>query len=148
EMVVGAAEAVVGPIVELAQEILDDVQIALFYVSGQRYTPKFTSDLMKAFEHGASRTDVLKGMAEGLIGTPGRLLTAAEEGNWEEVGREAMNLYALVELVRAAPKYLGRASATLGLTRLAARIVRARTFGLRLRAPRIRMTSQPPEIPP
>src|SRR5262249_14535028 len=31
EMVVGAAEAVVGPIVELAQEILDDVQIALFY---------------------------------------------------------------------------------------------------------------------
>jgi hypothetical protein len=144
---IGAAEAIVGPLVELAQEILDDVQIALFYVSGQRYTPKFTSDLMKALEHGASRTDVLKGIAEGLIGTPGRLLKAAEDGNWEEVGKEAMNLYALVELVKASPKYLGRASAALGITRLAARIVRARTFGLRLRAPRIGITSQPPKVP-
>jgi len=147
EAAVGAAEAIVEPLVELAREILDDVQIAMFYVSGQRYTPKFTSDLMKAFEQGASRTDVLKGIAEGLIGTPGRLIKAAEAGNWEEVGREAMNLYGLVELVRASPKYLAKASGALGLTRLAARIVRARTFGLRLRAPRIRMTSQGPKVP-
>jgi hypothetical protein len=148
EVALGAAEAVVGPLVELAQEILDDVQIVLFYVSGQRYTPKFTSDLMKALENGASRTDVLMGIAEGLIGTPGRLVKAAEDGNWEEVGREAMNLYGLVELVRASPKYLAKASAALGLTKLAARIVRAHTFGLRLRAPRIRITSQPPTVPP
>jgi hypothetical protein len=141
EAAVGAAEAIVEPLLELAREILDDVQIGLFYLSGERYTPKFTSDLMKAFEHGASRTD------EGLIGTPGRLLKAAEAGNWEEVGREAMNLYGLVELVRASPKYLGKASAALGITRLAARIVRAHRFGLRLRAPRFRITSQPPKVP-
>lgn len=147
EAALGAAEAIVEPLVELAREILDDVQIGLFYVTGQRYTPKFTSDLMKALEHGASRTDVLVGMAEGLIGTPGRLLKAAEDGNWEEVGREAMNLYGLVELVRASPKYLAKASSVLGITRLAARIIRARTFGLRLRAPRFRIASQPPKVP-
>jgi hypothetical protein len=76
------------------------------------------------------------------------LLKAAEDGDWEAVGKEAMNLYGLVELVRASPKYLGKASAALGLTKLAARIVRARAFGLRLRAPRIRITSQPPKVPP
>jgi hypothetical protein len=145
---VGAAEAIVGSFLELAREILDDVQIGLFYVSGQRYTPKFTSDLMKALEHGASRTDVLIGMAEGIIGTPGRLLKAAEEGNWEEVGKEAVNLYAMVELVRVSPKYLAKASAALGLTRVAARVVRALRFGLRLRAPRLRIAGQPPKGPP
>ena len=105
---VGAVEAIVGPFVEAAREIVDEVQIGLYYVSGGRYMPKFTSDLMKAFEQGATRTDVLKGLVSGLVGTPKRLLDAVEDGDWEAVGREAVNLYLLTKVIKETPQAIRR----------------------------------------
>ncbi|HSQ30833.1 MAG TPA: hypothetical protein VLN49_13335, partial [Gemmatimonadaceae bacterium] len=137
KMVVGAADAIVSPIIESARELYDEAQIGLYYVSGGRYQVKVTSSLMDAFAHGATRTEVLKGMIEGLVGTPGRLLKAAEDGDWEAVGKEAMNLYLLAKTIEESPKYLRRATQILATTRRALRVVRARTLGLRLEAPRL-----------
>jgi hypothetical protein len=142
--VVGAAEAIVGPFVEVAHELVDEIQVGLYYVSGGRFEVTLTSDLMKAFEHGATRTEVLKGMAEGLIGTPGRLLKAAEDGDWEAVGKEAVNLYLLVETVKASPKYLRQVPALLATTQKALRLVRLRTLGFRLKGPRLTVPKAPP----
>ena len=113
-------------------------------MSGGRFDVELTSDLMKAFEHGATRTEVLKGMAEGLIGTPGRLLKAAEDGDWEAVGKEAVNLYPLVETVKASPKYLRQVPALFATAQKALRLVRVRTLGLRLRSPRLVVPEAPP----
>lgn len=144
KVLVGAAEAIVSPFAEVARELLDEAQIGLYYVSGGRFEVNLTSDLMKAFAQGATRTEVLKGMAEGLIGTPGRLLKAAEDGDWEAVGKEAVNLYLLVETVKASPKYLRHVPALLATARKALRLVRFRSLGLRLRSPRLTVPKAPP----
>ena len=142
--VVGAAEAIVSPFVEVAHELVDEIQIAAYYVTGGRFDVELTSDLMKAFEHGATRTEVLKGMAEGLIGTPGRLLKAVEDGDWEAVGKEAVNLYLLVEMVKASPKYLRQVPALFATAQKALRLVRLRTLGFRLKGPRLTVPEAPP----
>jgi hypothetical protein len=142
---VGAVEAIVGPFVEAAREILDDAQVGLYYVSGGRYLPRFTSDLMKAFEQGATRTEVLKGLVTGLIGTPQRFLKAVEDGDWEAVGREAVNLYLLARVVKESPKVVARVPELLVTTRRALRVLRARTLGLRLKS--ARLVPEPPPLP-
>src|SRR5581483_6769467 len=118
------------PFIELARELLDLTQVGLYYVSGGRYLPTLTSELMKAFEHGATRAEVLKGVASGILGTPVRFTRAIMNGDWENVGKEAVNYYYLVQIARHGPEYLkSRLPELLALTQRSLRILRARVLG-------------------
>jgi hypothetical protein len=151
-LVAGVAEGLAAPFVETARELLDLTQGALMYVSGGRYLPKFTSDLMKAFEQGATRTDILKGLVGGLLGTPGRFVNAIRDGNWESVGTEAVNLYYLIKVAERSPESLEKLPELLATTKHGLRILRARVLGLELGEarllPREPLPSEPTYLPP
>jgi len=149
----GVAEGLAHPFIETARELLDLTQVGLYYASGGRYLPKLTSDLMQAFEHGATRTDVLKGIASGILGTPVRFTRAIMDGNWENVGREAVNYYYLVQLARHGPEYVKtKLPELLAFTQRGLRILRARVLGLQLGEarllPRMPLPAEPTYLPP
>lgn len=97
DLVSGAISAVVDPVVEAGKQVVDLSQIALHYATLTNYEPKFISDLSKAAEQGASTSDLLKGMAKGLVETPERFYKAVEKGDWNVIGRETVNLYLLAK---------------------------------------------------
>jgi hypothetical protein len=138
---IGGVEAIVAPFVEIANEAYDMVQVTLYIVSDGKYKVKLKSDVAKAVEKGATRIDLLKGMVKGLVETPSRFMKAVEDGDWEGIGREAVNLYMLAEMIRASPKILdevaGLAEKLPGLitkTTQATRLLRARKVALELKA--------------
>lgn len=147
EAIGGGVQAIAAPFVEAAREIIDEVQIGLYYVSGGRYLPTLTSDLTKAFAAGASRTDVLRGLVVGIIETPSRFLKAVEDGDWEAVGREAVNLYLLAKAAKESPAVLRRIPELLATARRAFRVLRARTLSLRINSGRF-TPPKPPPLPP
>jgi Domain of unknown function (DUF4157)/HNH/ENDO VII superfamily nuclease with conserved GHE residues len=104
DLVTGAVEAVTGIFVEAAKEAVDLAQIQLHFVSFGQYEPRFISDMAEAAKNGASTTDLLKGMVTGVLETPSRFLKACRDGDWKAIGREAVNLYALAEMVRGVPE--------------------------------------------
>jgi hypothetical protein len=137
DLVSGGIDAVVAPLVEAAKQAVDLAQINLHIISFGKYEPKFISALAAAAEQGATTTDVLKGMVVGLLETPERFLKAVEDGDWEAIGREAVNLYGLAKLIKATPHYVKQVPALLAKTNRALRILRARTFGAKLNEPRL-----------
>src|SRR4029453_13152258 len=59
------------------------------------YHHDYVSAIGTAAEQGASTGDIFVGMGKGIIETPGRLIDAAERGDAEAFGTEALNLYKL-----------------------------------------------------
>ena len=59
------------------------------------YRHDYVSAIGTAAEHGAGTGDIFVGMGKGIIETPGRLMDAAERGDSEAFGAEALNLYML-----------------------------------------------------
>lgn len=143
EFVAGAAEAVVGPLVEAAKEAVDLAQINLHIVSFGKYEPKFISDMAKAAEQGATTGELLKGMVTGLLETPSRFLKAVEDGDWEAIGRESVNLYLLAKAIKEAPGQFSKVPGLVAKTRRGLRILRARTLRTKLNEPRL-----VPAVPP
>src|SRR6202012_4152199 len=84
----------------------DLVQINLHFATFGWYEPKFRSDMAASAEQGATTGDLLKGMVTGLIETPGRFLKACEDGDYEAIGKETVNLYMLAKTIAETPKLL------------------------------------------
>lgn len=146
EFVAGAAEAVVGPLVEAAKEAVDLAQINLHIVSFGKYEPKFISDMAKAAEQGATTSDLLKGMVTGLLETPSRFLKAVEDGDWEAIGRESVNLYLLAKAIKETPGQFRKVPELVAKTRRGLRILKARTLRTTLNEPRL-VPPAPPAPP-
>lgn len=121
DLVKGAISAVVDPIVEAGKQVVDFGQMALHFASFTYYEPSFISDVGKAAEKGATTSDLLKGMAKGLVETPERLWKAIQKDDWEAIGRETANLYMLA---KAGKQGAAKAAPWIAL-------VRARAAGLR-----------------
>lgn len=135
EFVAGAVEAVTGIFVEAAKEAYDLAQIALHFVSFGKYEPKFRSDMAKAAEQGATTSELLKGMVMGIIETPSRFLKACEDGDWEAIGKETVNLYFLAKTLKESPELVKNLTKTaVATTNRALRILRARTVALEIEA--------------
>jgi hypothetical protein len=137
DFVHGGVEAFVGIFIEAAKEAVDLVQINLHFSTGGRYEPHFISDMAAAAEQGATTGDLLKGMALGLIETPSRFLKACEDGDWEAIGREAVNLYLLARTIKEAPQLIKRLPELVAKTQRAVRILRARQLALEIKEPRL-----------
>jgi hypothetical protein len=97
DLVSGAISAVTDPIIEAGKQYIDLQQIALHYATLTNYEPRFISDLSKAAEKGAKTSDMLKDMAKGMIETPERFLKAVQDGDWNGIGKETVNLYFLAK---------------------------------------------------
>ncbi len=135
EFVAGGVEAVVGIFVEAAKEAVDLVQISLHISSLGKYEPRFISDMAKAAEQGATTGQLLKGMVTGIIETPSRFLKACEDGDWEAIGRETVNLYFLAKTLKESPELVKNLSKTAVVTtNRALKILRARTVALEVEA--------------
>jgi hypothetical protein len=132
DLVGGGIEAVVGPIIEAANQVVDLVKICMHFASLGNYEPSFTSDMAKAAEQGATTGDLLKGMVTGLIETPERLYKAIEAGDWKAIGRETVNIYMLAKSVREIPDIARRAPAIVSRTARAIRMLKARKLALEL----------------
>jgi hypothetical protein len=132
DFVAGGIEAVVGPIIEAAKQVVDLVQICMHFASLGNYEPKFTSDMAEAAKKGATTGDLLKGMVTGLIETPERLYKAIEAGDWNAIGRETVNIYMLAKSVREVPNIARSAPAIVARTARAIRILKARKLALEL----------------
>ncbi|WP_426503061.1 eCIS core domain-containing protein [Dactylosporangium sp. McL0621] len=150
DLVVGAGEAVVGVFAEAAKEAADLVQIGIHFASFGQYEPRFISDMADAAAHGASTTDLLKGMVLGIIETPERFLDACRRDDWKAIGREAVNLYMLADGLRRAPGELAKVPeiarklpGLLAKTRASLRVLRARNVALGL-AQESRFVPPPP----
>jgi outer membrane protein OmpA-like peptidoglycan-associated protein len=154
DLIKGGVEGFVGPFVEAAKEAYDLVQIDLHFSTFGWYEPKFRSDMAAAAEQGATTGDLLKGMVTGLIETPARFLKACEDGDYEAIGKETVNLYMLAKLVKEAPKLVTeklpnavkRLPELLEKTRKALRVLKARTL-VRDLGGEARITSPPPDRP-
>lgn len=140
-LIKGGVEAFAGIFVEAAKQTVDLAQIGLHFVSFGKYEPKFISDLAAAAEQGATTGDLLKGMVVGLLETPSRFLKACEDGDWEAIGREAVNLYILAKTIRQSPETIKkipeamkRLPELLERTNRSLRILRARTVAFALRS--------------
>jgi hypothetical protein len=117
----GAASAIVSPLIEAGKQAVDLAQISLHFRTFGLYEPKLISGTADAARQGQGTADILKGQVKALLGTPGRFLKAVEEGDWEAIGRETMNLYLLAKSGKQ-----GAAKAARML-----RWVRARSAGLK-----------------
>jgi Domain of unknown function (DUF4157) len=154
--VAGAVEAVTGIFVEAAKEAFDLAQICLHFETHGLYDPKFTSAMAETAEQGAGTTDLLKGMVTGMINTPKRFLQACRDGDWEAIGREAIQLYFLAKTIVAAPELIkGSAEALRKLPEALAKvrdisaILRQRTIALGLKAEgRLGIEPQAGRVPP
>ena len=154
DLVKGGVEGIVGPFVEAAKEAYDLVQIDLHFSTFGWYEPKFRSDMAAAAEQGATTGDLLKGMVTGLIETPGRFLKACEDGDYEAIGKETVNLYMLAKTIAETPKLLNeklpnvvkKLPELLEKTRKALRVLKARTL-VRDLGGEARITSPPPNRP-
>jgi hypothetical protein len=132
DLVGGGIEAIVGPIIEAAKQVVDLVQICMHFASLGNYEPSFTSDMAEAAKQGATTGDLLKGMVTGLIETPERLYKAIEAGDWKAIGRETVNIYMLAKSVREIPDIARRAPAIVARTARAIRMLKARKLALEL----------------
>lgn len=137
DLVKGGVEAFTGVFVEAARQAWDLTQIGLHFASFGKYEPKFTSDMAAAAAQGATTGDLLKGMVTGLVETPSRFMKACEDGDWEAIGRETVNLYLLAKTLKEAPEQIKklpdavkRLPELLAKTRESLRILRARTVAL------------------
>lgn len=128
----GAVGAVVGVFVEAAKQVVDLTQIVLHFATLRRYEPKFISDLAAAAEQGQGTADLLKGMVTGLLETPSRFLNAVRKGDWEAIGREAVNVYLLAKTIRHAPEMVGKVPHLVAQTHQALRVLRARKVALEM----------------
>ncbi len=140
DFVAGGVEAITGPLVEAANEAVDLLKIAGHFASFERYEPHLTSDMAKAAEQGATTGDLLLGMVTGLIETPWRFLKACEDGDWEAIGKETVNLIMLAKTLKEAPENLKkiknaakRIPELLEKTRQSLRVLRARKIAFALK---------------
>jgi Domain of unknown function (DUF4157) len=133
----GAIEAVVGPFIEAAKQLVDLAQIVLHFASGGHYEPKFQSDLSKAAEQGATTGELLKGMVTGILETPERLYKAIEAGDWEGIGRETANIWMISKGIRDVPSLVKSAPAMVARLSRAVRILKARSIAFKLHEGRI-----------
>ncbi len=131
-MVKGGVGAIVGIFVEAAKQVVDLVQILLHFATLKKYEPRFISDMAEAAKQGKTTGDLLKGMVTGLIETPGRFLKACRDGDWEGIGREAVNLYLLAKTIKEVPEMIQKMPALVERTRSSLRILRARKVALEL----------------
>ncbi|WP_373396419.1 DUF4157 domain-containing protein [Algoriphagus halophilus] len=93
----GALSAVTEPFIEAGKQAFDLGQIVVHFGSFTYYKPSFKSSLADQAAKGASTTDLLKGMAIGIIETPKRLYEAIKNEDWEAIGRESVNIYLLAK---------------------------------------------------
>ena len=142
----GGVGAIVGIFVEAAKQVVDLVQILLHFVTLKKYQPRFVSDMAEAAKQGKTTGDLLKGMVTGLIETPGRFLKACREGDWEGIGREAVNIYLLAKTIKEVPEMVQKMPALVERTRASLRILRARKVALELQS-EARMLPKP-QAPP
>jgi hypothetical protein len=112
--------------------VVDLVQILLHFATLKKYEPRFISDMAEAAKQGKTTGDLLKGMITGLIETPGRFLKACRDGDWEGIGREAVNLYLLAKTIKEVPEMIQKMPALVERTRSSLRILRARKVALEL----------------
>ena len=131
-LVKGGVGAVVGIFVEAAKQVVDLVQILLHFATLKKYQPRFISDMAEAAKQGKTTGDLLKGMVTGLIETPGRFLKACRDGDWEGIGREAVNIYLLAKTIKEVPEMIQKMPALVERTRASLRILRARKVALEL----------------
>jgi hypothetical protein len=131
-LVKGGVGAIVGIFVEAAKEAVDLVQILLHFATLKKYEPRFISDMAEAAKQGKTTGDLLKGMVTGLIETPARFLKACRDGDWEGIGREAVNLYLLAKTIKEVPEMVGKMPALVERTRASLRVLRARKVALEL----------------
>ncbi len=132
DLVAGGVEALVGPFVEAAKQVVDLTQICMSLTTLGRYQPRWQSDMAKAAEQGATTGDLLKGMVTGVLETPKRLYEAIEADDWEGIGREAVNIYMLCKSIKEVPELLRRAPEMVAQTQRALRILRARKVAVEL----------------
>ena len=142
----GGVGAIVGIFVEAAKQVVDLVQILLHFVTLKKYQPRFVSDMAEAAKQGKTTGDLLKGMVTGLIETPGRFLKACREGDWEGIGREAVNIYLLAKTIKEVPEMVQKMPALVERTAASLRILRARKVALELQS-EARMLPKP-QAPP
>lgn len=142
----GAIEAVVGPFIEAAKQLVDLAQIVLHFASGGHYEPKFQSDLSKAAEQGATTGELLKGMVTGILETPERLYKAIEAGDWEGIGRETANIWMISKGIRDVPSLVKSAPAMVARLSRAVRILKARSIAFKLHEGRI-LPQAAPKVP-
>jgi hypothetical protein len=128
----GGVGAVVGIFVEAAKQVVDLVQILLHFATLKKYQPRFVSDMAEAAKQGKTTGDLLKGMVTGLIETPARFLKACRDGDWEGIGREAVNIYLLAKTIKEAPEMVQKMPALVERTWASLRILRARKVALEL----------------
>jgi hypothetical protein len=128
----GGVGAVVGIFVEAAKQVVDLVQILLHFATLKKYQPRFISDMAEAAKQGKTTGDLLKGMVTGLIETPARFLKACRDGDWEGIGREAVNIYLLAKTIKEVPEMIQKMPALVERTRASLRILRARKVALEL----------------
>jgi Domain of unknown function (DUF4157) len=145
-LVKGGVGAIVGIFVEAAKQVVDLVQILLHFATLKKYQPRFISDMAEAAKQGKTTGDLLKGMVTGLIETPARFLKACRDGDWEGIGREAVNIYLLAKTIKEAPEMVQKMPALVERTRASLRILRARKVALELQN-EVRMLPKP-QAPP
>jgi hypothetical protein len=130
----GGVGAIVGIFVEAAKQVVDLVQILLHFATLKKYQPRFISDMAEAAKQGKTTGDLLKGMVTGLIETPGRFLKACRDGDWEGIGREAVNIYLLAKTIKEVPEMIQKMPALVERTYASLRILRARKVALQLQS--------------
>ena len=128
----GGVGAVVGIFVEAAKQVVDLVQILLHFATLKKYQPRFISDMAEAAKQGKTTGDLLKGMVTGLIETPARFLKACRDGDWEGIGREAVNIYLLAKTIKEVPEMIQKMPALVERTTASLRILRARKVALEM----------------
>jgi len=144
-VVKGGVLAIVGIFVEAAKEVVDLVQILLHFATLKKYQPRFISDMAEAAKQGKTTSDLLKGMVTGLIETPARFVKACRDGDWEGIGREAVNIYLLAKTIKEVPEMIEKMPALVERTRASLRILRARKVALELQnEPRLLPKPQAP----
>jgi excinuclease ABC subunit C len=88
--------------------------------------------MAEAAKQGKTTGDLLKGMVTGLIETPARFLKACRDGDWEGIGREAVNLYLLAKTIKEVPEMIQKVPVLVERTRASLRVLRARKVALAL----------------
>ena len=137
DLVSGVVHAVADPFIEAAHQVMDLTKILLHFASFGKYEPKLSSDMAKAAEQGATTTELLKGMVTGIIEAPERLYKAIEAGDWEAIGREAVNLYMIAKSAKQVPDLLRHAPAAAVRMQRALRVLKARTLAVQLHEARM-----------